>query len=145
MTVIKKAVKLPYNVEEMKKVIMDIEKYSEYLEWCKQAKVHGQTPYKITASIHGVKMGIGFAFTLIYMIRSPVMIEIQILPQGPFRHLLGFWKFEPIEGAGSRLYFELQYEFKNAFMGWTLSPLIKNEINTVIKAFCVRAKKLYNR
>lgn len=142
MVTIKKTAVIPYKIEEMSSIVTDLEKYPEFLSWCQNATITTRDKNKIRASIQGSKFSFHFAFPFIYYLHSPKLMGIHLVGR-IFKHIDGFWRFETIEKGGSRLTFELNYEFSNAFLNWTLTPLIKSESGTLIKNFCQRAKNLY--
>lgn len=142
MTVIKKEVVVPYPVTKMYELVNEVEKYPEFLSWCTAAKIQTKSPYKMIASIQGNKAGIAFVFTMVNSLQPNQLITIHLDRTGPFRRLEAYWRFSSLE-QGSRLGFELQYEFTNVLMGWTLTPLIKNEVNKMLNDFAERAKGIF--
>lgn len=143
MTEIKKNIVLPYTATQIYDLVNDLEKYPEFISWCKGVTVHNQTSYKTNASIQASKFGMDFTFSIIYQLEPSKMIRIYLLNNGPFRSIEAFWRFQTITNGETQLSFEVQYELNNRLLGWTLTPLLKNEINHLLKEFSIRAAKYY--
>ena len=65
------------------------------------------------------------------------------LVDGPFKHLQGRWQFVALEGAGSRIALNLEFELSNAVLRRTLGPVFSEIASSMVDAFCRRAKDLY--
>lgn len=142
MTTITKDVVVPYTTDQMFTLVTTVDEYSAFLSWCRGVDIQNKSPHNITSYVEGYKMGIPFVFTLIYQIQSDKSIQVRLLNNGPFQYVQGLWRFTPVN-EGSRLSFELQFEFKNRFMAWTLTPIIKSEIASLVKDFSLQAKKIF--
>jgi ribosome-associated toxin RatA of RatAB toxin-antitoxin module len=66
------------------------------------------------------------------------------LVDGPFKHLQGCWQFLSLDGAGCRIQLELEFELANGVLRRTLGPIFSEIANTMVDAFCLRAKELYD-
>jgi ribosome-associated toxin RatA of RatAB toxin-antitoxin module len=143
MTVIKKALEVPYTTEQMFEIISAVEHYPEFVSWCKKTIIQSRNPHTQTATVYGHKIGISFAFTMVNQLQANRMIDIHLMNTGPFRQLKAAWRFEMAENGRSRFIFELQFEFINRFLGWTITPIIKNEASNLMQEFRQRAKALY--
>lgn len=142
MTVIKKSETVPYTDAQLFDLVTDIEKYPEFLPWCRAAIVSERTDRLIKASIQGTKLGKDFTASFIYRLIPNKGIDIQLIYTGPFRKIVPQWRFEAL-GGKTKFSFEIEYEFGNVLLGWTLSPIIKNEASNLLKEFIRRAKTLY--
>ncbi|RMD79260.1 MAG: type II toxin-antitoxin system RatA family toxin, partial [Gammaproteobacteria bacterium] len=76
--------------------------------------------------------------------RPPKMIEMRLV-EGPFRHLQGFWRFEPVGEGGCRVSLDLEFEFASRLMGLALGPVFHQIANTLVEAFSQRAAQVYGR
>jgi len=143
MTEIKKNIVLPYTSTQIYDLVNDLERYPEFISWCKGVSIHSQTSYKTTASIQASKFGMDFTFSIIYQPEPSKMIRIHLLNNGPFRSIEALWRFKTLTNHETQLGFEVQYELSNRLFGWTITPLLKNEINHLLKDFSARAEKQY--
>ncbi len=143
MTDIKKSLVVPYTSTQMYDLVTNLEKYPEFISWCKGVEIHSQAPYKIKASLRAVKLGMDFTFPIIYQLEPNQSIKIFLLNKGPFRNIEALWRFQIVNNNATQLGLEIQYELSNTFLGWTLTPLIKNEVNHILKDFSKRAVQIY--
>ncbi|MDH5259667.1 MAG: ubiquinone-binding protein, partial [Gammaproteobacteria bacterium] len=66
MTVINRSALVPFSANEMFKLVDDIERYAEFLPWCKSTNVisrETENNLEVTASIEIAKAGINKTFT----------------------------------------------------------------------------------
>lgn len=142
MANIKQVVKIPCSLQQTYALVTQIDQYPEFVSWCKNAVINSSSTSNIRATIEGYKLGISFRFLLVYLLHSQKLIEVN-LPTGFFRKIEGFWRFDEITPQSTQLSFELNYEFANALLSWTVTPIIKSEIKNFMQALSERAKKLY--
>ncbi len=143
MTQVKKTTKVPYTVAQMYELVLDVDRYPEFLPWCKAATINNRGQNRIQATIRGQKLGIDFVASFYYYLQPNKMITIQLLYTGPFQQIEGAWKFDWASNNESQFTFELNFEFSNRILGWTLTPIIKNESSNLLRDFVNRAKAIY--
>ena len=142
MTAINKSALLPYSVAQMFALVNEIEAYPQFLPWCKSTVVHHRTHDEVRASIQIAKGGVQHAFTTLNRLQQDKMIEMRLV-EGPFRHLEGFWRFEPVGNEGCRVKFDLEFEFSNKLISLTVGPVLQKIAESFIDAFSERAKEIY--
>ncbi len=64
------------------------------------------------------------------------------LVEGPFKHLTGFWKFQPLDG-GCHVSLDMRFEFKNTLTRLALGGPFNKFANTLMDAFIQRAHDMY--
>jgi ribosome-associated toxin RatA of RatAB toxin-antitoxin module len=141
MTEIKKSITLPYTSKQVYDLVSDLVHYPEFLSWCKGVTVHSKTPYKTNVSINASKYGMDFTFSVLYQF-EPTIIKIYLLNKGPFKSIDAIWRFQALTDNETLLSFEMNYEL-SGLIGWTLTPILKIEVNALLKDFSERAKKLF--
>lgn len=142
MTTIKKSVRVPYTAAQMYALVNALEQYPEFLPWCKGVIVRNRSPKSVEAIVQGSKIGIDFSVVIVNYLTADKLIDVNLMQQGPFRQIAISCKFESLE-KGSRFTFELNFEFINRILGWTLTPILQKESTNLIRAVCQRAKKIY--
>ena len=55
----------------------------------------------------------------------------------------GFWRFEELGDAGWKISLDLEFEFSNKLVGLAFGPVFSQIANSMLDAFCTRAKELY--
>lgn len=141
MTIIKHKAEVIYSPEQMYTLVNAVERYPEFLPWCKAVDVLSQTPDELRATVHLARGGIHKSFTTCNRLQPGKMIEVKLLA-GPFKHLQGFWLFEALP-QGSRVSLDLEFEFSNKLLSLAIGPLFQQIVNTLVDSFCERASQLY--
>ena len=72
------------------------------------------------------------------------MIEMRLI-EGPFRHLDGFWRFEPVGETACKVSLDLDFEFANKLIGMAMGPLFNQIANTLVDSFCKRAVDVFGK
>ena len=142
MPKVSKTVLLPYTAEQMYDLVEKIEDYPQFLPWCGGTIVHNRTDTELEASIIIAFKGLKQTFrTHNTNIRASLML--MEFKDGPFRYLKGVWRFEPLDAAGVKVYFDLDYEFANKLFAMAIGPVFNVIAQTFIDGFVARAKVLY--
>ncbi len=77
---------------------------------------------------------------------NTLVADAQILMRllhGPFRNLIGEWRFDPIGTRGSRVHFRVEFEFKNRLTAAAFNSAFEALCGTIVDAFAVRAQTIY--
>jgi len=142
MPTIKKSALVEYTPQDMFNIVDDVDKYSEFLPWCGQSSVLSRRADEVEASVEISHSGIKKSFTTLNRIQPGKMIEVKLI-NGPFKHLHGFWRFDPIGDKGCKVTLDMEYEFSSKLLGMAIGPVFSQIANTLVDAFCKRAESLY--
>lgn len=133
---------VPYSVEEMYRLVEDIETYPEFLPWCSAATVHARDAACVEASLEISKTGFHQSFRTSASLSPYESIDLQLV-SGPFRDFAGGWRFTDLGEGGSKVEFELRFEFANPVAGAMFSGFFEQACNSLIDAFSTRAIEIY--
>lgn len=137
---------LPYSAQKIYELVMDIEKYPEFLPWCKQAKIIQEISKqnlhadllinfksffeKYRSNVSHGKSGLNAYFV------DVVAIE------GPFKKLVNQWQFRDLENGECEVKFFIEFEFNSILLTKMLSPIFKKAAEKMMAAFEERAGKI---
>src|SRR6185503_12334702 len=79
-------------------LVNDVERYPEFLEWCKGARIDARHGSMIEATLDIGFFGFRQSFRTRNSLRRPERIGIDLI-SGPFRRLRGEWRFTAVDGA----------------------------------------------
>ena len=144
MPIINKSALVPYTALEMYQLVDDIESYPAFLPWCGGTDVIERNEDEVKASILLSRSGIKKTFTTLNRLQHGKMIEMRLV-EGPFRHLEGFWRFESLSDAASKIMFDIEFEFSNKLLAMTVGPVFSQITNTMVDAFTTRAVEVYGK
>lgn len=142
MARIKKSVLVSYSAQQMFDLVDDVERYSEFLPWCSGTEVLSRdsriTRATIKINYHHIKQ----SFTTENVKNPPNDVVIKLV-QGPFKHLDGYWQFNPIGEQGCKIELDLHYDFSNKILEKLFGPIFHHVANTFVDAFVKRAEGVY--
>jgi len=146
MPALKQIKTLPYSAQKIYELVMDIEKYPEFLPWCKQAKIIQEISEqnlhadllinfksffeKYRSNVSHGKSGLNAYFV------DVVAIE------GPFKKLVNQWQFRDLENGECEVKFFIEFEFNSILLTKMLSPIFKKAAEKMMAAFEERAGKI---
>ncbi len=143
MPIIQETLDVPYNVAEMYELVNDIAAYTEFLPWCTESKIIKQDEDAIQAKLTLRGGGFSKSFTTSNRLQKDKMVEISLI-DGPFKHLEGFWAFEPTK-KGCKVRLNLEFEFASPLLAIAFSPVFEKIAQSLTKAFSDRAKQVYGK
>jgi ribosome-associated toxin RatA of RatAB toxin-antitoxin module len=123
-------------------LINDIESYPLFLPWCRSTTVHSRTEDEVRATIEMAKGGLQKSFTTVNRLQRNKMVEVRLL-EGPFRRLDGFWRFDALREDACKISLDLEFEVAGTIANKLVGPVFSEIANSLVDAFCRRAKDLY--
>lgn len=142
MAVVNKTRKVPFSCKQMYDLVNDIDKYHEFVPYFSSSEVHHRNENEVKATLHISAAGISKSFTTQNLLQPNKMIEMRLV-EGPFSHLEGFWRFEPIEN-GCNVVFDLEFEFAGRMLSVLFGPIFEQIADKMVDSFCERATSLYS-
>lgn len=141
---------LPYAPHQIYDLVADVARYPEFLPWTAAARIRARRPMPergADAEVMDADLVISFKVfrekfgSRVVLIPSERRIETDYL-DGPFKYLHSFWSVAP-EGAGSRVQFEVDFEFRNMVLQKIIGVVFDEAMRRVVGAFEKRAQHLY--
>ncbi len=134
---------IPYDVEFIYKIIMDIESYPKFLPWCSSATIVSHHGNSICADLTVNFKGISDGY------RSQVSsrkiesgYEIKATSNsGPFQRLEHVWRIKSLNN-GTKVEFSIDFEFKSRILNMVIGMFFSTAVEKMIAAFETRAKDL---
>lgn len=117
-------------------------RYPEFLPWCSAAEVLESSPEHMRASVGVAKGGLSQHFVTRNTLVPGHSIEMN-LEEGPFNQLHGVWVFKPLGEKACKISLDLSFDYAGPIVRATLGPLFNQAANTLVDAFCQRAKQIH--
>ena len=145
MKSVHKSVLIWYTAQEMFDLVIDVERYPEFLPWCNHGKVLERTENGMTAEV-GIAFK-GVKQTFVTRNEHVPGREVKLhLVKGPFSQLEGVWTFTPV-GDGSqracRVDLRMDYGFSNVLLSSLVGPVFDKIASSMVDAFVERAEQVY--
>lgn len=133
---------LPYTPQQLYDLVLDVERYPEFLPWCLAARINRHEPQAVVADlVIGFKM-VRERFTS-RVAYDPERLTVETRNvQGPFRHLRSLWHFKPHD-EGCLVDFSLEFEFRSRVLQRLIQALFEEAVRRMVAAFEARARDLY--
>ena len=132
-----------YSPAEMYTLVNDIKAYPEFLPWCRSSQILSATEDSIEASVEISKGSLNKSFTTRNLLQKNKMIEMKLL-EGPFKHLEGYWRFNPLKDPSAcKITLDLEFEFNSKLVALAVGPVFSKIANTMVDSFCKRAIDVY--
>ncbi len=132
-----------YDASLIKDIILDVEKYPEFLPWCDSAKILSRESDFFTA-----ELAISFKnFSEKYVSKitkeennDVFSIKVEAI-SGPFSHLFNQWSIKK-QKNGTKVHFSIDFEFKSRILDTVIGFLFVSKAQKIAVAFEKRAKDL---
>lgn len=141
-THIQRSALLPYPAQALYDLVNDVASYPKFLPWCSASEVLESSEAQMRASLTVAKGGISQRFITRNQLVPGESIVME-LEQGPFRQLHGIWHFKALTDKACKISLDLSFDYDGPLIKATLGPLFNQAANTMVDAFCQRAKQLH--
>ena len=141
--------KVNHNADKMFMLVADVEKYPQFVPYCRNLNVTGRQQQDDGTSLIIADMTIAYklineTFTSKVKLNPKEQIITTESIEGPFRHMINQWKFEPISDSACEVSFSIKYEFKSRMLNLLMSALFEKIFRKYTSAFESRADHIYN-
>lgn len=134
---------VPFSAEQMYTLVNDVNAYPDFLPGCTGSRVIESGPTQMTAAVDVSKAGISKTFTTRNILTSNQSILMQLV-DGPFKKLIGGWKFIPLSQDACKIEFHLDFEFTNKLIEMAFGRIFKELALNMVQAFTMRAREVYS-
>ena len=140
--------KIPCTKKNLIEMVLDIEKYPEFVPWCLSGKIHTKIDKGNTLEITA-DLTIGKSFfnetykSFVIYDKSAESIHVTNIG-GPLRHLENKWNFRQT-GDSSEVDFHVDFELKNKILNILMIKAFDLGLKKIADAFEKRAKELFNK
>ena len=142
MQLVERSALVTYTAAQMFALVNDVARYPEFLPWCVGAHVQDVAAGERIATLQVARGVLQTEFTTRNVLLQDAQIHMRLL-HGPFRDLIGEWRFEAIGTRGSRVHFRVEFEFKNRLSATAFNSVFEALCGTIIDAFVLRAQAIY--
>lgn len=119
-------------------LVCDIGSYPEFLPWCSGARVDEQSESHQLAAVSINQILKQSEFSTRNQLIPGESIAMELV-DGPFKHLHGTWRFQPLGDTACKVLLEIDFEFASPVVAKMLSPAFNKVCDTIVNAFIKRA------
>ncbi len=133
---------LPYRPEQLFDLVAGVERYPEFLPWCKAARITRRD-----GDVFFADLVVAFK-----MFRERFSSKVTLMPKtgvdveyidGPFRYLNNHWRFDPAADGSCIVDFYVDFEFRSRILQNLIGLLFNEAVSRMVGAFEARARQLY--
>ena len=134
--------------EQLIDLVLDIEKYPEFVPFCVGAKIYEKKEINNLLSIVGdLTIGKGpfkdtYKSDVKYNKKEDSIFVTNL--DGPLKHLENTWHFKE-ENNVTEVSFEVDFELKNEFLNIVMTKSFQFALNKIAEAFQKRAENLFKK
>ena len=139
---------IPCKKKDLINMVLDIEKYPEFVPWCIEGKIHEKKESEDLIEIKGdLKVGKKFlnetytSLVLYYKEKDKILVTNI---GGPLKHLQNEWRFKEINNQ-TQLEFDIDFELKNNLLNTIMKKSFNLGLNKIADAFEKRAIHLFKK
>ena len=129
-------------------LVLDIEKYPEFIPFCYDAKIHeNKEEDKFIKIIADLTIGKGpfkdtYKSDVVFNKKEDSIFVKNI--EGPLNHLSNNWNFVDKENGITEVTFDIDFEIKNKFLNSLMVVSFQFGLEKIADAFQKRAEKLFS-
>jgi coenzyme Q-binding protein COQ10 len=136
---------LPYCCKDIYQLVMDIEKYPQFLPWCKAAKITE------VISKNNLRADLLVSFKGIFEKYSSDVVhkelangfEVNVVAiKGPFKNLINKWKIVESGENQCEVEFFIDFEFNSFLLSKMIGPIFHKASEKMMDAFEARARQV---
>lgn len=142
MARVKKSALVAFSTDQMFDLVIDVERYQEFLPWCRASTLLSRTENEICAEIEVAKAGISQTFSTCNQFDRPNSMQLK-LREGPFKELTGLWEFTALTEDACKISLEMNFEFSGRLINAAFGAVFRQIADTMVHSFCQRAKEIY--
>lgn len=132
----------PYRPEQLFDLVADVERYPEFLPWCRKSRIRRREESLLIADLTIGFKGISESFTSrITLNRAAMRIHVTY-ERGPFRYLRNNWVFSEAED-GCLIDFDVDFAFRSRLLNLLMGAVFTEAVQRMVRAFEARAHTLY--
>lgn len=138
---------LPHSAKHMHDLVMDIEKYPEFLPWCKQARITqvlSENNLHADLLIHFKHFLEKYSSNVVHGKAASGEYFVDVVAiKGPFKNLVNKWKFRELGEKKCEVEFFIEFEFNSLLLTKMIGVIFEKAAEKMMSAFEKRANDLH--
>ena len=135
---------MPYSREQMFAIVRDVNRYAEFLPWCRSAAVVSEQGEELVARMDLSRGPLTRRFTTRNIVHDPEWITMELI-EGPLEKLSGRWAFTATSEKSCRVTVTLDIEFTSPIAARLFGIMFNPAADKLVQAFREQADRIYGR
>ncbi len=147
MVRVERSALMGYPPAQLLALVQDVARYPEFMPGCVGATVELVEGARMQAGLRFKFAGLTESFLTENIVAASaeghLALQMRLL-RGPFKSLLGEWRFQPLGDAACKVSLSVDLDW-GASLGRLLAPQLDRAVGGVMQAFKQRAQQLHGR
>ena len=140
MPTVTKSVLVARSAGTMFALVDDVERYPEFLPWCRSTTVFERTAQITRARLDIDYRGLKTHITTLNRKNAPTAMTLEFV-EGPFERFGAKWTFVPLGDEGCRVEYAMDYRFSSTTVERVVAPVFGYIAETLVDRFVARAEE----
>jgi coenzyme Q-binding protein COQ10 len=136
------SMKVPYSAQQMYDLVVDMDKYPEFIPWVAKARKYDENDNKFMSEMTFSFKGMRESFKTKDTVIPGERVTISNV-SGPFKRLESEWNFADSASGGCTIEFFIDFSFKSRLAEIALGPVFGEASKRMVEAFRTRADAIY--
>ncbi len=123
-------------------VIIDYQKYPEFVDGAHKVTIHGREPGKVRVEYGIQLLGKDITYTLDHFENGPGEMRWALIESNILKGNTGSWKLKDLGGTRTEVTYSLGLDFKIYVPGMILNGLVKSSLPKMLESFEKRTLKV---
>ena len=138
---------LAFSAEKLFSIVLDVERYPEFLPWCKDVRVISRDDSSLVAEVAAGFLSLEGGYTSHVSFcpprgNQPGWVKVRST-DGVFRLLQSEWRFLPTESEKTLVKFHIDFSFRQKVLQITFDVVADVAKHRIMRAFRARAYELF--
>lgn len=142
MAKVEKSALVPFSAQAMFELVNDVSSYPQFLPWCQSARLLSRNARELCGEIQIARAGIKQSFSTFNQLYPYERIDLR-LREGPFKRLDGTWRFDQLRSNACKVSLRMEFEFSGRLINVAFGKVFSQIADSLVDAFCKRARDLY--
>ncbi len=130
---------LPHRAEDLFNLVLDVEKYPEFLPWATKSRVYRRDETSFLADLTIRYKLLNESYTSRITFERPQKIHVEYV-DGPFKWMTTDWKFDPVDDYKTLVDFQIDFAVNSSLLAPIFDTFFHEASRRLLSAFEERAK-----
>ena len=135
---------LPYTAQQMFDLVIDVERYADFLPWCQSCRIITRSDDSFVADLAIGYKGISQSFRSRITFVTPLEINVDYL-EGRLKYLKNTWQFKDMAPHHCQIDFFIDFSLGGGLLQFAMAAVFEKALFQMIHSFEHRAHQVYGK
>ena len=142
----KKSIITNHSINDIYKLVSDVENYSAFIPWCHDLNILSHADNHIVAEVTIKALGFFERYTSDIVLTPPKSGIAKVIASsnsGPFKTMKTEWIIKKIDASNTEVNFSIEFRMKSSILNSIVGTILPKACEKIFTSFEQRAKDLY--